>query len=145
MPDGTEGLARQALETSIRRYFAMCRERIPGFIDRHFSLRGTLGLHRAALGWDIACAPVNLVLAAPAAGLHVAATAAHRLGAQRVANWLGRRGLLLRTSVADRIGWLIRTELLEQTHWSVRAAQELLTQPLRCHRLSSHRQRHISQ
>jgi len=58
-------------------------------------------------------APINLVMAAPAAGLRVVAAGARRLGAVHVASALGRHRLLLRTSVARRVEWLVCTELLE--------------------------------
>src|SRR5665213_2261684 len=48
-----EILARAAVESGIRRYFADRRTRVRPFVDRHFSLSGTLALHRAALGPDI--------------------------------------------------------------------------------------------
>jgi hypothetical protein len=110
---GTEELAREAVEAGIRRYCATRRERIPEFVDRNFSLRAAVRLHRAAFGWDMLRAPVNLTMAAPAAALHTAAAGARRFGAERVANTLGRRRLLLSTSVADRVEWLVCTDLLE--------------------------------
>jgi hypothetical protein len=103
-----------AAEDVIRRYFAGCRARIPAFVDRHFSLRGTLAIHRAALGLDVLRAPCNLTMAAPAALLHALARLARRLGAHRLANALGNRRLLLCTAVARRIEWLICTELLQE-------------------------------
>src|SRR5579863_9482206 len=106
-------LARSAVESAVRRYCAERRARVPGFVDRHFSLRGAMALHRTALGWDIVRAPFNLTMAAPAAALHVAATGARRLGGTRIANALSGRRLLLQTSVARRIEWLVCTELLE--------------------------------
>ncbi|MGC1412494.1 MAG: DUF6635 family protein [Acetobacteraceae bacterium] len=109
----TEELAREAVEAGIRRYCAARRERIADFVDRHFSLRAALRLHRAAFGWDMLRAPVNLTMAAPAAALHLAASGARRVGAERVANVLGRRRLLLSTSVSDRVEWLVCTDLLE--------------------------------
>ena len=48
VPD--QALARIVVEEGIRHYFAARRERIEPFVDRHFSLRGSLRLHRAALG-----------------------------------------------------------------------------------------------
>jgi hypothetical protein len=101
------------VEAGIRRYCATRRERIPEFVDRNFSLRAAVRLHRAAFGWDMLRAPVNLTMAAPAAALHTAAAGARRFGAERVANTLGRRRLLLSTSVADRVEWLVCTDLLE--------------------------------
>jgi hypothetical protein len=111
--DQTKGLVREAVEAGIRRYCAARRERIPNLVDPHFSLRAALRMHRAAFGWDMLRAPVNLTMAAPAAALHLAAAGARRLGADRVANALGRRRLLLSTSVAHRVEWLVCTDLLE--------------------------------
>ena len=111
--DPTEELPRRVVEDGFRRYCVARRERIPDFVDRHFSLRGAAALHRAAFGWDMVRTPVNLTTAAPAAALHLAATGARRLGAPRLASTLTRRRLLLRTSVAHRVEWLICTELLE--------------------------------
>jgi hypothetical protein len=108
-----EALAQQAVEAGIRRYCTSRRERIAGFVDRHFSLRGTARLHRAALGWDLLRVPVNLTMAAPAAVLHLAAAIAGRLGAGHAARSLRGIRLLMRTSVARRVEWLICTELLE--------------------------------
>jgi hypothetical protein len=105
-------LALAAIEAGARRYFTERRGRVQPFVDRHFSFRGTLRLHRVALGWDIARAPLNLTLAAPQVGARLAATLADRLGAKRLAQGL-RRPLLLETDVAREIIWLIHTDLLE--------------------------------
>ena len=82
-------------------------------------------------------APVNLTMAAPAAALHLAASGARRVGAERVANVLGRGRLLLSTSVSDRVEWLVCTDLLElpcQTGDRVSTrdalAETILTDPL---------------
>ena len=106
-------LARTVVEEGIRRYFADRRERVTAFVDRHFSLPGTLALHRAALGWDIARAPLNLVLAGPQFGLQTAGRMTKLARATRLASWLERRDILLRTRVAREIEWLVATELLE--------------------------------
>ncbi len=106
-------LAERAVRDGLGRYFADRRARVGSFVDRHFSLRGTLAIHRAALGFDILRTPVNLTLAAPQVGLRLAGAAATRLGARRLGARLGGTRLLLRTAVARRIDWLIRTDLLE--------------------------------
>ena len=106
-------LPQQAAEQAIRRYFACCRERIPGFVDRHFSLTGTLAIQRTALGLDLLRAPFNLTMAAPAALLHLLAAVARHFGAERLSEALRRPRLLLRTAVASRVERLICTELLD--------------------------------
>ena len=60
-----QSLAEQIVDDGVRRYFEERRKRIQPFVDRNFSLRGSLSLHRAAVGWDIAKAPLNLAMAAP--------------------------------------------------------------------------------
>jgi hypothetical protein len=108
--DRTQAMA--AVEAGARAYFASRRARVQPFVDAHFSLGGTLKLHRAALGWDIARAPLNLTLAVPQIAMHLGASAAGALGATRAAAVL-RRPILLRTAVAQELAWLIHTELLE--------------------------------
>ena len=105
--------ARRVVDDAIARYFTERHRRVGPFVDRHFSLRGALVLHRRALGWDIVKAPVNLALAVPQVGLKVAGAALGRAGAQRAGRGLRRVNLLLKTEVAAEIEWLIHTELLE--------------------------------
>lgn len=112
-PDDLPELARAAVEDGIARYFADRQARVRPFVDRHFSLAGSLALHRAALGLDVLRAPANLVLAGPHAGLHAAGLLAVKLGAKRLARAAKGRSLLLRTDVARQTEWLILTELLE--------------------------------
>lgn len=108
-----EAVAREAVREGIERYFADRRARVRPFVDRHFSLRGTLGLHRAALGRDILRAPANLTLAAPHAAMKAAGLAARKLGAGRLARFAQQRSLLLRTDVGRELEWLVVTDLLE--------------------------------
>ncbi|MBW4021585.1 MAG: hypothetical protein HIU92_00365 [Proteobacteria bacterium] len=105
-------MAAAAVADGARRYFAERRTRIKPFIDAHFSLPGTLALHRSAVGWDIARAPLNLSLAAPQLAMQVGAKAAGRFGATRAEKLL-KRSILLETAVSREIEWLIHTELLE--------------------------------
>ncbi len=104
--------ATTAVTAGARAYFASRRTRVPAFVNAHFSLHGTLRLHRAALGWDILKAPLNLSLALPQILLHLAAALARATGARTLAVKL-HRNMLLRTAVAAEIEWLIHTELLE--------------------------------
>lgn len=112
-PGLDRGLAEAAVTAGIQRYFAARRARVDGFVDRHFSLPGTLAIHRAALGWDLLRAPANLALGLPHALLRAAGAAAGRLGAMRTAAALAERNLLLPTRVAREVRWLVCTELLE--------------------------------
>ncbi len=60
-----KAVARDVIEKAAQRYIAGCRARLEPFIDRHFSLKGSLKLHRLAVGWDLLKAPYNVVVAVP--------------------------------------------------------------------------------
>ena len=100
-----------AVEQGARCYFAALRGRIKPFIDKHYSIAGTLKLHRAALGWDIARAPLNLSLALPQVFLQLGSKLAGSR-APRLARVL-RRPLILQTAVSRDLAWAIHTELLQ--------------------------------
>lgn len=102
-----------AVRAGIARYVATRRARVKPFARRHFSWRGSLRLHRHALGWDIARAPANLVLGLPHSLLQATGATASLLGAKRFGAALRRRSLLLPTAVAAEIERLIQVELLE--------------------------------
>lgn len=109
----TPAMAAAALDRAITRYIARRRARIPEFVDRHFGLRGSLRLHRHAVGWDIVRAPTNVALAVPALGTAALAGVLRKSGVRQPADWLARRRLFLKTDVAREIEWLLHTEFLE--------------------------------
>ena len=109
-PEEAEVILREAA----RAYFDGCRARVRPFVDRHFSLAGTLRLHRAALGLDIVRAPANALLAIPQVGLKLGGLAARGLGKPRTAEALEKRNLILETAVMREVRWRIVTELLQQ-------------------------------
>ncbi len=106
-------LASAIVRDAVQRYIESRRGRIDAFVERHFTLAGSVALHRRALGWDLLRAPANLFLAGPALAVKLVAWAAGRAGMERVAAWLAGRRLLLETEVAREIEWLVATELLE--------------------------------
>jgi hypothetical protein len=116
VPDGEAARDRAQALAAVRDgaavYFALARGRVSPFVDAHFSWRGTLSLHRAALGWDVLKAPLNVSLALPQIALHAGAFLARSAGAARLAATL-HRTILLRTAVSREIEWLIHTELLQ--------------------------------
>ena len=87
--------------------------KVDAFVRRHFTWPGTLRLHRAALGPDILRAPVNVLLSLVLVLTRVSAWLCARLGLRRTADWLRRRRLLLRTSVAAKVEAAILSELLD--------------------------------
>ena len=103
----------RAFRAAARRYIDTRRTRIRYFSRRHFSFRGAIRMHRAALGGDLVRAPVNIALALPhmlkilAIGLFV------RFGWGRAAERLRRLPTQLETAVSREIDWLMWTEFLE--------------------------------
>jgi hypothetical protein len=110
---GEEDFAETILSDAARRFVARRRERVDAFVDRHFSLGGTLALHRHALGWDLVRAPLNLFLTLPTLAAKLASRVAQRAGHQSLANWLASRHFMFETDLARQIEWLVATELLE--------------------------------
>jgi hypothetical protein len=90
-PVTTQATLSAIVTDATRRYFATRHARVDACVDRHLSVRGSLRLHRHALGWDIVRSPVNLTFAAPQALLLLGASAARRFGASRaeelLRNW----------------------------------------------------------
>lgn len=87
------------------------RRRVDAFVQHHFTWRGTLRLHRVALGADILRAPLNVLLSP----LHVLARLmgwiCRLLRLRRTANFLLHRQILLRTAVSAKVEAAILAEL----------------------------------
>ena len=101
-----------AFDDAVRSYAAACRARIPGFVARHFGWRGSLRLHRSAIGLDLLRAPLNVLLVGPTLFLRLAGLACGWLGWRRAAGWLAARHLFVETDLARRMADLVLSELL---------------------------------
>src|SRR6266567_8569712 len=104
---------QQAVEQGMEAYITSRRASIPGFIDRHFSFRGALALHRKTFGKDVYKHPVNLLWGLPVALVTGAADLLDKAGATRTAQWLHRMPRGLPTVLHKELQWLLYTELLE--------------------------------
>ena len=104
---------QHAVDHGIDAYITSRRARIPGFIDRHFSVRGALALHRKTFGRDWYKHPVNLVWGVPVALGHGAAALLAKAGAHRTAHWLHRLPRGIATALDQELHWLLYTDLLE--------------------------------
>ena len=111
--DDGDTQARQIVDEAAARYCAARRAKIDDFVDRTFSLSGSLRLHRRAVGWDLARSPANLALSAPHLAARVSAGLARRVGLAPAADWLDSRRYFLQTDVARELEWRLFTELLE--------------------------------
>jgi len=108
-----DALVREIVDDGIRRFFQQRHQRVDTFVDRNFSLAGSLRLHRAAVGWDIAKAPLNLSMAAPQVGLLLASKAVHKMGARRTAARMAAKRLTVNTAVGRELAWRLHADLLE--------------------------------
>jgi hypothetical protein len=116
--------ARAIVAQAIDRYVAARHARVRAFVDRHFSLKGSLRLHRRAAGFDLLRAPANVVLVVPYLVLQLVSVGLDRIGATHAAGWLWCRKLFLDTDVARELTWLLHKELLELPyHDGVRSAE----------------------
>src|SRR6201987_1926425 len=106
-----QDLASAIGRDAVQRYIESRRGRIDAFVERHFTLAGSVALHRRALGWDLLRAPANLFLAGPALAVKLMGGAARRAGMERVSAWLAGRRLLVETEVARESEWPVATEL----------------------------------
>ncbi len=109
----TKEEAQRIVAEGARRYFESRRARVDEFVDRHFSLSGSLSMHRKAIGWDMLKAPANIALAVPQIATKLAAAGAKAMGADRASAYLASRKLVFETEVGNEIEWLIITDLLE--------------------------------
>src|SRR5262245_54251974 len=110
---GLQQTLQQAVEHGIEAYVTSRRARIPVFIDRHFSFRGALALHRKTFGRDFYKHPVNLLWGLPVALVKGAADLLEKAGAKRTAQWLNRMPRGITTALHKELPWLIYTDLLE--------------------------------
>lgn len=108
----------RAFRAAAQRYIDTRRTRMRYFSRRHFSFRGAIRMHRAALGADLVRAPVNLALALPHLLKMLVCTLFERFGWQRAANRLRHLPTQIQTAVAREIDWLMWTEFLELPHRS---------------------------
>lgn len=86
-------------------------ERTDAFAKRHFGFRGSLRLHRAALGWDLLAAPVNVLLAPIYLLSRLMAVVLRAVGLGRASRWLLDRPIFIHSALARAVETLIETEL----------------------------------
>ncbi len=78
------------------------------FVRETFGVRGTLGLHRAAFGFDLLRAPVNVILAPVFLLVKLAGLLARLVRARRLGDWLLSRRIVFETAVSRRVAERVR-------------------------------------
>ncbi len=91
------------LQVQIIEYIGACRQRVPAFIDSHYSVRGAFRLNRRAWGRDVLVAPFNFLMAIPNFILAIISVVLDLVGARRPARWLHAHHLGLRTAVQQKL------------------------------------------
>lgn len=108
-----KAMARDIYETAVRRYVASRRSMIAGFVDRHFTMGGSLRLHRHALGLDLLRAPYNVLAGVGTVAQRGLSVVSRAVGARAVAAALDGKTLFIQTRVGREIEWLLHSEWLE--------------------------------
>lgn len=115
----TPAEAEKLVRAAAGRYVASRRRRIAPFVDTHFTLKGSLAIHRHAFGFDMLRAPYNIAVSLPEFALRrgggAAAWVTRRVGLRPPA-WLERAArtrLILDTEVGRRVNFLLMSEFLE--------------------------------
>ena len=103
----------RAVERGIGAYLERRRAKIPEFVERYFSFKGALALHKRTLGRDFYKIPLNMLWSLPAFLVQCTGLVLEKAGAGRLGRVLGRLPMGLRTEFQREINWLIQTELLE--------------------------------
>ena len=88
------------------------RALVNAFVQRHFSLRGSLRMHRASLGLDLLRAPLNVALAPVFLLVRLSALVLIGLRLRRAGRWLATRRILLRSELSRRIEHALKAEVL---------------------------------
>lgn len=101
------------LNAAIDRYMIKRRERIPEFINRHFSFKGSLKLHRKALGWDMVRAPVNAALGLLSVVKLLISSALRLMKSNLLSDRITGLNLFLDTDLGKELTWRLHKDLLE--------------------------------
>lgn len=142
LPAPNHAAVSLAYQRAVQRYIHARRAEIPAFVDRHFGMKGSLNLHRRALGWDLARAPVNAIGAPLSLLGHWSGKGLQGLGLKRLGRGLRDRRYMLETDVARHLNYLLHSELLALPYDDGQAQnlhdalmEELLKDPLLTARL----------
>ena len=88
---------------------------IRAFARRQFGLRGTLRLHRAALGWDLLRAPINVLLAPVFLLTRILAWLTRLARWPAFSAWLSSRRIFLETAVAAQVDTAVTAFIADLT------------------------------
>ncbi|MCP4020308.1 MAG: hypothetical protein GY729_00570 [Desulfobacteraceae bacterium] len=102
-----------ALDRASKSYIQTRRQKIPEFIETHFSVKGALRINKKALGPDLIKAPANVAWAVPYTAVQVMALISKKAGITKISRLAKKMPSGFKTAVQQEINRLIFTELLE--------------------------------
>ena len=102
-----------AVSKAIQKYVDSRKDKIPGFVKKHFSFPGALALNRKAIGSDLYKAPLNVIWLPPYTVLKTSSALLKKVGFQRISSRIENMPMGFTTDVQKEVTWLIFTGLLE--------------------------------
>ncbi len=105
--------SRPAFEKAVADYIQSRRRRVPEFVRKHFSFKGTLRINKKAFGEDLYKAPLNVAWTVPYLGLWASSPLLRKLRLGKLSDRIEALPPGFETRVQKEIIWLIYTELLE--------------------------------
>lgn len=103
----------KGLDRAIRNYIQSRRFKIPGFVEKHFSVSGAARINRKALSMDLIKAPLNVAWALPYTAVQSTALLFSTLGFRKPGRLARSMPPGFKTAVQEEINRLIFSELLE--------------------------------
>ncbi|SDJ83465.1 DUF6635 family protein [Aliiruegeria lutimaris] len=90
---------------------AASNDGVDRFVTKHFGVLGTFRLHRAAIGWDLLAAPLNVMLAPIFLLSRLTALVLAALRVRRASQWILAYPIFLHSAVARAVEQRIEFEL----------------------------------
>lgn len=103
----------RAVDVAITNYIKSRNEKIPSFVAQYFSFKGSLSLHRKALGRDLYRAPLNVAWALPYTISRLVSASLKVVGSKKAVKVLEEFPKGFETDIQREVKWLIFTQLLE--------------------------------
>lgn len=113
MNDQQTAMAILSLEECVDQYVADCRNRVDGFVARHYSIQETIGLQKQSLMTDLLYHPVNTLWAIPSLFLKKLIEIPMKLGWRPGAELISHLPSGFKTRYQREIELLVAGELLE--------------------------------
>jgi hypothetical protein len=102
-----------AIKKAIDQYIESRRAKIAEFVNKHFSVKGAMRIHKKALGSDLYKGPMNISWSVPYIILKATSALFKKIGSKKIPALFEKLPRGFETNVQKEVKWLIYTELLE--------------------------------